>query len=97
MVGYLAEALVELGHDVTLFGSGDAVTDAKLVAVRDQAIRLDPTTLKSDVAAQLAQLHEVRRQAAGLTLVHHTDCCIFLPFFDDPRADADHRAWSARP
>ncbi|MGC1585608.1 MAG: glycosyltransferase family 4 protein, partial [Rhodomicrobium sp.] len=30
VVSWLTEALVELGHDVTLFASGDSVTAAKL-------------------------------------------------------------------
>ena len=34
VVSYLTEALVELGHDVTLFASGDSVTAARLVPVR---------------------------------------------------------------
>ena len=32
VVAYLTDALVELGHDVTLFASGDSVTKATLVA-----------------------------------------------------------------
>ena len=83
VVGYLAEALVELGHDVTLFGTGDSKTRAKLVAVRDQALRLDSNPLKSDIAAHLGLLHEVRRQAAAFDAVHfHTDMLHF-PFFAD--------------
>ena len=46
VVAHLTDALVELGHDVTLFASGDAQTKARLVPVRDQAIRLDPALLK---------------------------------------------------
>jgi hypothetical protein len=42
VVANLCEALVDLGHDVTLFASADAQTRAHLVPVRDQAIRLDP-------------------------------------------------------
>ena len=53
IVAHLTDALVELGHDVTLFSSADANTRATLVPVRDQAIRLDPCTLKSDLAAHL--------------------------------------------
>ncbi|TGT34876.1 glycosyltransferase family 4 protein, partial [Mesorhizobium sp. M8A.F.Ca.ET.167.01.1.1] len=37
IVSYLTEALVELGHDVTLFASGDSETSARLVPGRDQA------------------------------------------------------------
>ena len=39
------------GHEVTLFATADARTRATLVPVRDQAIRLDPAPLKSDLAA----------------------------------------------
>src|ERR1700690_3962784 len=43
VVSWLTEELVAMGHDVTLFASGDSVTSATLVPMRDQAIRLDPT------------------------------------------------------
>src|ERR1700712_2652738 len=39
----LTEELVAMGHDVTLFASGDSVTSARLAPMRDQALRLDPT------------------------------------------------------
>ena len=43
IVSYLTEALVGLGHDVTLFASGDSITAADLVACAPQALRLDAT------------------------------------------------------
>jgi glycosyltransferase involved in cell wall biosynthesis len=82
VVAHLSDALVELGHDVTLFASADAETKAKLVPVRDQAIRLDPAPLKSDLAAHLSMLAEVRRRADEFDMIHfHTDM-IHFPFFD---------------
>ncbi|MFT4251621.1 MAG: glycosyltransferase, partial [Caulobacter sp.] len=51
VVAHLTDALADLGHDVTLFASAEARTRAELVVVRDQAIRLDPAPLKSDLAA----------------------------------------------
>ena len=42
VVSYLTEALVDMGHEVTLFASGDSVTRAKLVPVVDKALRLHP-------------------------------------------------------
>ena len=73
VVAHLTDALVDLGHDVTLFASGDARTKAELVVVRDQAIRLDPAPLKSDLAAHMAMLSEVRRQAHRFDVIHfHT-------------------------
>ncbi len=41
IVSYLTEALVSLGHDVTLFASGDSVTSATLVPCSRVALRLD--------------------------------------------------------
>lgn len=42
VVHYLTEALASLGHDVTLFASGDSRTSARLVPVIDRALRLHP-------------------------------------------------------
>ncbi|HEX6723036.1 MAG TPA: glycosyltransferase family 4 protein [Burkholderiaceae bacterium] len=42
VVSYLTEALVDLGHDVTLFASGDSSTAARLVPVVPRSLRLDP-------------------------------------------------------
>ncbi len=83
VVAHLCDALVDLGHDVTLFSSADARTRARLIPVRDQAIRLDPTTLKSDLASHMAMLHEVRRRSSEFDVLHfHTDMLHF-PFFQD--------------
>jgi len=83
VVAHLTDALVDLGHDVTLFASADAQTRAMLVVVRDQPIRLDPAPLKSDLAAHMSMLAEVRAQAANFDMIHfHTDMLHF-PFFED--------------
>jgi len=82
VVAHLTDALVDLGHDVTLFASADARTRARLVPVRDQAIRLDPAPLKSDLAAHLSQLAEVLSRADQFDVIHfHTDM-IHFPFFE---------------
>jgi glycosyltransferase involved in cell wall biosynthesis len=83
LVAHLTDALVGLGHDVTLFASAEAMTLGRLVPVRDQAIRLDPAPLKSDLAAHLTLLSEVRRRAHQFDVIHfHTDMLHF-PFFAD--------------
>ncbi len=83
VVAHLCDALVDLGHDVTLFASADADTKAQLFSVRDQAIRLDPAPLKSDLAAHMIMLHEVRRLADTFDVLHfHTDMLHF-PLFED--------------
>ena len=81
VVAHLTDALVDLGHDVTLFASADAETRARLIPVRDQAIRLDPAPLKSDLAAHMTMLAEVLKRADEFDVIHfHTDM-IHFPFF----------------
>jgi len=83
IVACLTEALVELGHEVTLFASGDSETTATLAPRRDQAIRLDPEPLKSDLAAHLSMLHEVHRRSREFDVLHfHVDLLQF-PLFND--------------
>jgi glycosyltransferase involved in cell wall biosynthesis len=83
VVAYLTDALVELGHDVTLFAPADARTKARLIPMRDQAIRLDPSPLKSDVAAHMAMLYDVRRHFGDFDVLHfHTEPLQF-PIFED--------------
>jgi glycosyltransferase involved in cell wall biosynthesis len=82
VVAYLADALVERGHDVTLYTSADASTKAKVVAVRDEALRLDPSPLKSDLAAHLAMLGRVRAHAAQFDVLHFHIDLVHFPFFE---------------
>ena len=85
VVAHLTDALVTLGHEVTLFSSAEAQTLGRLAVVRDQAIRLDPAPLKSDLAAHLNSLAEVRRRAAEFDVIHfHTDMIQFPMFADMP-------------
>ena len=82
VVAYLTDALVELSHDVTLFASADTVTKARLVPGRDEAIRLDASPLKSDLAAHLAMLYGVRSRAAEFDIIHFHLDPIQFPFFE---------------
>ena len=41
IVSYVTDELVRLGHDVTLFASGDSVSTATLVPCAAMALRLD--------------------------------------------------------
>src|SRR6478672_8837182 len=54
IVAYLTDALAALGHEVTLFASGDSSTTATLVAACPRALRLDPT-IRDHVAPLIAQ------------------------------------------
>jgi glycosyltransferase involved in cell wall biosynthesis len=77
VVAYLTDALVELGHDVTLFASGDSQTKAKLAPIWPRALRLDPTV--RDVFAPLfMQLETVARRAHEFDMIHcHLDYFAF--------------------
>src|ERR1700687_6148358 len=73
VVSYLTEALVELGHDVTLFASGDWKTAARLQACSPQAWRLDPS-IRETIAPHMLLLEEVRRRADQFDILHcHID------------------------
>src|SRR5205823_13701253 len=67
------EELVELGHEVTLFASGDSKTRANLRPVWPRALRLGLP--RSDpMAAHAALLEAVSQQAAHFDLIHaHID------------------------
>ncbi|PLZ02516.1 glycosyl transferase [Burkholderia sp. WAC0059] len=84
VVSYLTEALVEQGHDVTLFASGDSQTSAKLEAFWPQALRLDPT-IRDTVAPHMLLLEEVFRRADEFDVLHfHIDYYPFSLFSRQP-------------
>jgi glycosyltransferase involved in cell wall biosynthesis len=73
VVSYLTEELVRLGHDVTLFASGDSRTSAKLVRCCEMALRLNPT-VRDGLPYHMIMLDEVRRRSAGFDVLHfHID------------------------
>lgn len=73
VVAYLADALVELGHEVTLFASGDSRTKAKLQPCWPQALRLDPD-VKDYFAPIFMELEMVARRAHEFDVIHsHLD------------------------
>ena len=73
VVAWLVDELVSLGHEVTLFASGDSVTGAKLNAVCPRALRLGrPRT--DPMAMQAALIEEVASKAKNFDLIHaHID------------------------
>src|SRR5437660_4137566 len=73
VVAWLIDQLIELGHEVTPFASGDSVTRAKLVPVLPRALRLDRR--RSDpIAAQAELLETVAQHAPNFDVIHaHID------------------------
>jgi glycosyltransferase involved in cell wall biosynthesis len=73
VVSHLTEELVAMGHDVTLFASGDSVTSARLIPTRERALRLDPTR-PDPIAMHLLQLERVFGEADRFDVIHfHCD------------------------
>jgi len=78
VVSYLTEELVQQGHDVTLFASGDSVTSARLWPACDSALRLSAAPASSALAQHLLMIERVAQQAYRFDIVHfHLD---FMPF-----------------
>src|SRR3954454_10121807 len=73
VVAWLVDELVSLGHEVTLFASGDSRNTAKLHPVWPQALRLGrPRT--DPMVAQAALLEAVARRATEFDVIHmHID------------------------
>jgi glycosyltransferase involved in cell wall biosynthesis len=69
IVGYITEELVERGHQVTLFASGDSRTKAKLVAPTPRALRLDSQP-RDDLAFHLLELARVFERPRDFDVIH---------------------------
>jgi glycosyltransferase involved in cell wall biosynthesis len=73
VVSYITEELVRLGHEVTLFASGDSITRARLQAPCKRALRLDPEC-GIPLTHHLRMLGQVYQRAQEFDVIHcHTD------------------------
>jgi len=76
-VSWLTEELIQLGHDVTLYASGDSHTSAKLEAIWPRALRLDGT-VRDPNALHMTMLEQVLQRADEYDIIHcHLD---YYPF-----------------
>src|SRR5216683_1728373 len=77
VVHWLTEELVALGHDVTLFASGDSCTSARLEAPWPRALRHDGS-VRDRNALHMMMLERVRQRADEFDFMHfHLD---YYPF-----------------
>jgi glycosyltransferase involved in cell wall biosynthesis len=87
VVSWLSEDLVEQGHDVTLFASGDSTTRGHLAPVWPRALRLGKPRVDPIVAQTMALKH-VAERADEFDIIHfHIDwmhlpllCRLRVPF-----------------
>jgi len=70
VVAYLTDELVRLGHDVTLFASGDSCTSARLVPIVPRSLRTDPGSIDA-LAHHFVMLEQIWRAADSFDLVHY--------------------------
>ncbi|HBJ82876.1 MAG TPA: glycosyl transferase [Verrucomicrobiales bacterium] len=87
VVSYLTEELVRLGHDVTLFASGDSETQARLVPCCPRSLRLDSQCVDS-LPHHFLMLERVFAVADSFDVIHfHAD---YLHFPLSRRCAARH-------
>jgi glycosyltransferase involved in cell wall biosynthesis len=80
IVSYLTEELIGLGHDVTLFASGDSITSAKLQPCVPRALRLD-NTVKDVIPYYMLMLDRARRNAKRFDILHFHIDHLHFPLF----------------
>ncbi len=79
VVSWLADELVQRGHEVTLFASGDSRTHARLVSAWPRALRLDPAQ-PDPFALHTLELAQAFSRADDFDVVHcHVDY-LALPY-----------------
>jgi glycosyltransferase involved in cell wall biosynthesis len=80
VVSSLTEQLVQMGHEVTLFASGDSKTSARLVAPCKQALRLLGDECVDKLAYHYIMLDMVRDRAAEFDVLHFHVDYLHFPF-----------------
>ncbi len=80
VVSFLTEELVNLGHDVTLFASGDSISSADLHACWPRALRLDPA-IRDPIAPHMLMMEQIARRMDDFDVLHfHMDYWSFSFF-----------------
>jgi glycosyltransferase involved in cell wall biosynthesis len=77
VISWLTEELVALGHDVSLFASGDSITSARLEPMWPRSLRLDGT-VRDPYALHMTMIEQVFRRANEFDMMHfHLDYMSF--------------------
>ena len=80
IVSYLTEELVGLGHDVTLFASGDSITSAELSSCCIRSLRLDPT-VRDTIPHFMLMIDKVFERAEEFDVIHFHIDLFHFPLF----------------
>jgi len=81
VISYLTEELVKLGHDVTLFASGDSKTKARLLPGCETALRLQGSRVFDPTIYHVKMLEEVFRRVSEFDVVHFHLDYLHLPLW----------------
>jgi glycosyltransferase involved in cell wall biosynthesis len=79
VVSYLTEELVRMGHDVTLFASGDSKTSARLVPACDRALWRDPDC-RETLPHHVRLMEMAFSQSARFDVIHFHCDYLHFPF-----------------
>lgn len=79
IVSYLTEELINQGHELTLFASGDSLTKARLIAACDRSLRLNPDCI-DQLAHHFLELEQVFQQAVCFDIIHFHNDYLHYPF-----------------
>jgi glycosyltransferase involved in cell wall biosynthesis len=80
IVSYLTDELVRLGHEVTLFASGDSISAAELVSCAPMALRLDGN-VRDPLPYYMLMLDRARELAEEFDILHFHIDQFHLPLF----------------
>jgi glycosyltransferase involved in cell wall biosynthesis len=80
IVSYLTEELARIGHDVTLFASGDSITSAELAPCCTRALRLD-STVGDIIPHFMLMIDKVRERAHEFDILHFHIDLVHFPLF----------------
>ncbi len=79
VIWWLTEALVDLGHEVTLYASGDSETSARLIPCAPRGLRLDG--INNHLAYTVAMIDRVHDAADQYDFIHFHVDFVQLPLF----------------
>lgn len=81
VVSHLTEALIEQGHDLTLFASGDSSTAGRLVPIGRHSLR--GSSVKEPLAPHLLMFDYVRSLADEFDIIHFHNEYMHFPMLRD--------------
>jgi glycosyltransferase involved in cell wall biosynthesis len=87
VVSWLSDELVRQGHDVTVFASGDSHVLGRLIAITDEALRLNPA-VKDTLGYHVMMLDRVCALADSFDVIHFHIDLLHAPYLRNLRVPA---------